>query len=173
MKKLLIVLALVIAGVTGLVNVQGGARAAGCDAATGKDEAGNACVPAGSTECPANSMRGFYVNSIAECSLPLESPTTGNKTLPNMIKTIVSVVLSVVGIVAVIMIILGGIGFVTSQGDAAKVTKARNTLLYGVVGLVIALLAFAIVNFVLSSVFKDEEPAKDGVGILVTESKIA
>ena len=47
-----------------------------------------------------------------------------------------------------------GISFATSQGDSGKVAKARNTILYGVVGLVVALLAFAIVNFVLSSVFK-------------------
>lgn len=44
--------------------------------------------------------------------------------------------------------------FVTSTGEASKTTRARNTILYGVVGLVISLLAFAIVNFVLGSVFK-------------------
>ena len=51
------------------------------------------------------------------------------------------------------MIVMGGISFATSQGDTAKVAKARNTILYGVVGLVVALLAFAIVNFVLNSIF--------------------
>ena len=51
------------------------------------------------------------------------------------------------------MIVMGGISFATSQGDASKTTKARNTILYGVVGLVVALLAFAIVNFVLGAVF--------------------
>lgn len=73
--------------------------------------------------------------------------------LMGVLNTVINVVLGVIGFVAVAMIIMGGISFTTSQGDAAKTTKARNTILYGVVGLVIALLAFAIVNFVLNSVF--------------------
>lgn len=72
------------------------------------------------------------------------------KDLMGTIKTIVNVVLGIVGLVAVVMMIVGGISFITSQGDTGKVTKARNTILYGVVGLVVALLAFAIVNFVIS-----------------------
>lgn len=67
---------------------------------------------------------------------------------------IINVVVGVVGFVAVAMIVMGGISFATSQGDTSKVAKARNTVLYGVVGLVVALLAFAIVNFVLTNVFK-------------------
>ena len=51
------------------------------------------------------------------------------------------------------MMIVGGINMATSQGDPAKVKKGRDTLLYGVIGLVVALLAFAIVNFVLKNVF--------------------
>ena len=73
--------------------------------------------------------------------------------LMRTIKTIINVVLGVVGIIAVVMVIVGGISMATSQGDTAKVAKGRNTVLYGVVGLVVALLAFAIVNFVLTSVF--------------------
>lgn len=73
--------------------------------------------------------------------------------LMTWIRNIINVVIGIVGMLAVVMIIMGGISFVTSQGDTGKVAKARNTILYGVVGLVVALLAFAIVNFVLSSVF--------------------
>lgn len=73
--------------------------------------------------------------------------------LMNTLNTIINVVVGVVGFVAVAMIVIGGISFATSQGDSAKTTKARNTILYGVVGLVVALLAFAIVNFVLTNVF--------------------
>lgn len=76
-----------------------------------------------------------------------------NNNLMDMLGIIINVVLGIVGFVAVVMIILGGISFITSQGDAAKVTRARNTILYGVIGLIVAILAFAIVNFVLSSVF--------------------
>lgn len=70
--------------------------------------------------------------------------------------TIINVVVGVVGFVAVAMIVMGGISYATSQGDAAKTKKAMNTILYGVVGLVVALLAFAIVNFVLTNVFGGE-----------------
>lgn len=73
--------------------------------------------------------------------------------LMKTLNVVINVVVGVVAFIAVVMIIIGGIGFVTSQGDAAKTTKARNTILYGVVGLVISLLAFAIVNFVLNNVF--------------------
>lgn len=73
--------------------------------------------------------------------------------LMGVLNVVINVVLGVIGFIAVAMIIMGGISFTTSQGDAAKTTKARNTILYGVVGLVVALLAFAIVNFVLSNVF--------------------
>ena len=58
----------------------------------------------------------------------------------------------VVGILAVVMIIIGGIQYTTSGGDQAAVTKAKNTILYGIVGLVIAILAYAIVNFVIRKV---------------------
>lgn len=77
-----------------------------------------------------------------------------NTELMTTIKRVINTVIGIIGMLAVIMIIMGGINFVTSQGDTAKVAKARNTILYGVVGLVVALLAFAIVNFVLSNVFK-------------------
>lgn len=76
-----------------------------------------------------------------------------DKDLNTTLNTAINVVIGIVGFLAVAIIILGGIGFVTSQGDTAKVTKARNTILYGVVGLVVALLAFAIVNFVLVNIF--------------------
>lgn len=102
-------------------------------------------------KCPEGSVRaGQDVGSYAECNLSSESSSTD---LMDTIMAVINVVLGVVGLAAVIMIVIGGISFVTSQGDAAKVTRARNTVLYGVVGLVIALLAFAIVNFVLSGVF--------------------
>lgn len=66
-------------------------------------------------------------------------------------KQVTNTILYVVGIIAVIMLIIGGIRYVTSGGDAKKVTDAKNTVLYAIIGLVIAFLAFAIVNFVISA----------------------
>lgn len=65
--------------------------------------------------------------------------------------TIINVLLFVIGAVAVIMLIYGGIRYTISGGDSASVTAAKNTILYAIVGIVVALLAYAIVNFVLTS----------------------
>lgn len=56
---------------------------------------------------------------------------------------------AIVGIIAVVMIIVAGIQYITSSGDSGKATNARNTILYAVVGLVIVALAQIIVKFVL------------------------
>lgn len=56
-----------------------------------------------------------------------------------------------VGVIAIIVIIIGGITMMTSQGSPDKVKKARNAIIYALVGLVIALLAFAITTFILSA----------------------
>lgn len=65
---------------------------------------------------------------------------------------ILNAVIAVLGIVAVIVIIMGGVGYMTSSGDAGKVKKAKDTILYGVIGLIIVALSFAIVNFVISNI---------------------
>jgi multisubunit Na+/H+ antiporter MnhB subunit len=61
----------------------------------------------------------------------------------------VNVLLFILGAVAVIMIVIGGIKYTTSNGDASSVTSAKNTIMYAVVGLIVALMAYAIVNFVI------------------------
>jgi hypothetical protein len=67
-----------------------------------------------------------------------------------MIKTVINTMLYILGIIAVIMIVVSGIRYVTSTGDASRVKAAKDTLTYSVVGLVVAILAFTIVNFVIS-----------------------
>jgi hypothetical protein len=86
----------------------------------------------------------------AQCGVECANPNPNDPNLTDMIKNIVNLVIFVVGIIAVIMVILGGIQYSTSQGDPAKVKKAKDTILYGIIGLVVAILAFAIVNFVLA-----------------------
>ncbi|MBQ9020117.1 hypothetical protein IJ096_02240 [Candidatus Saccharibacteria bacterium] len=65
---------------------------------------------------------------------------------------ITNTILYVVGIVSVIMLIYGGLRYIISGGDSKKVTDAKNTILYAIIGLIIAILSFAIVNFVLNSI---------------------
>ena len=61
-------------------------------------------------------------------------------------------ILLIVGLISVIMLVYGGLRYILSGGDSKKVTDAKNTVLYAIIGLIISLLAFAIVNFVLNSV---------------------
>ena len=65
---------------------------------------------------------------------------------------ITNTVLFAVGIISVVMLIYGGIRYVLSGGDSKKVTDAKNTILYAIIGLIISILAYAIVNFVINAV---------------------
>jgi len=74
----------------------------------------------------------------------------GDQTFEGAIGTIIQAILGVLGVVAVIFIIVGAVNYTVSQGDPGKVKKARDTILYAVIGLIVALLAFAIVSFILT-----------------------
>ncbi|PID31346.1 hypothetical protein CR983_01655 [Candidatus Saccharibacteria bacterium] len=65
--------------------------------------------------------------------------------------TITNILLFVIGAIAVIMIVIGGLRYVISGGDASQVSAAKNTILYAIVGIIVALLAYAAVNFVIGS----------------------
>ena len=65
------------------------------------------------------------------------------------IANIINGVIGVLGLVCVVVMIIGGVNYMTSSGDAEKVKKAKNTILYGLIGLVICVLAFALVNWVI------------------------
>ena len=92
-------------------------------------------------------------SSAADCAqIGADKANVGGKTasVSEIIMTIVNVLLFILGAIAVIMIIIGGIRYTISQGDSGAITSAKNTILYAVIGLVVALLAYAIVNFVIT-----------------------
>ncbi|MBQ3309964.1 hypothetical protein IJG73_00780 [Candidatus Saccharibacteria bacterium] len=95
--------------------------------------------------CPSGSVRTSAPTAV-ECNVE-----ETDRDVWDISQTIINVIIAVLGIVAVIVIVLGGVNFVMSQGDPAKTKKAKDTILYGIIGLVVALLAYAIVNFVLAS----------------------
>ena len=78
-------------------------------------------------------------------------------------KQVTNTILYIVGIVAVVMLIVGGIKYLLSGGDSKKVTDAKNTVLYAIIGLVVCFLSFAIVNFVISSL---PSSSKVGLGLI-------
>lgn len=76
----------------------------------------------------------------------------GESTLSDTIKDVINIISILVGFVAVVMIIVSGLKYVTSGGDAGKVNSAKDSLLFAVIGLVIVALAQFIVRFVLARV---------------------
>lgn len=67
----------------------------------------------------------------------------------DIIKNVINALLYIVGVLAVIMLVWGGIRYTTSAGNANSVSAAKNTILYAIIGLVVAFFAYAIVNWVL------------------------
>lgn len=75
--------------------------------------------------------------------------STNDAAVNKLVQTLINTLLYILGTIAVIMIIVGGIRYTTSGGDASGIKSAKDTVLYSVIGLVVAMLAWAIVNFVL------------------------
>ncbi|MBR3332261.1 hypothetical protein IKG28_01360 [Candidatus Saccharibacteria bacterium] len=88
--------------------------------------------------------------TLADTKLP--DKVDGSTDLTGNITTIINAVIGILGLVCVIVMIIGGVNYMTSAGDAGKVKKGKDTILYGLIGLVICVLAFALVNWVISGV---------------------
>lgn len=96
-----------------------------------------------------NILRTFAGTIAEQTGEAVEGAGTGS-TAAGAIGVVLNSVYVVVGIVAVIFLILGGISYSTSQGDAGKIAKAKNTLIYSIVGLIIVVIAFFVTSFVLN-----------------------
>lgn len=80
------------------------------------------------------------------------------KTVQAIIPKVIKVILFLVGVAAVVMIVIGGIRYSVSAGNEKMITAAKHTIIYAVVGLVVAILGYAIVNFVSNSLLKKTTP---------------
>lgn len=69
----------------------------------------------------------------------------------SVVQTAVEIISYIAGIAAVIVVILAGLKYITSAGDANKITSAKNTLVYALIGLAIAALAQGLVQFVINT----------------------
>jgi len=76
----------------------------------------------------------------------------GTSSLTKLISTIINLISLAVGLASVIMIMVGGFKYVTSGGDSGKLTSAKNTIIYAIIGLVVVALGQFIVKFVLHAV---------------------
>ena len=92
-----------------------------------------------------------YANSAADL-IKQGADSTGqqdSRSAGDIAKDVVNIMFFIVGVMAVIMIIWGGIRYVLSAGNSAALTSAKNTIVYSIIGLIIAILAFVIVDFVI------------------------
>ncbi len=85
--------------------------------------------------------------------------TSSGVSVNSLIRTIINILSFVVGVVAVIMVIIGGFNYVTSGGDSNKVSSAKNTIIYALVGLVIVALSQVLVQFVFNQATNAKAPA--------------
>ena len=97
-----------------------------------------------------NLCRGANIESEngTDCEAGVE---IANEQISDLIATAIDLFSLVIGIIAVVMIMVGGVKYITSQGESGNVTAAKNTILYAIIGLVIVALAQLIVRFVLGT----------------------
>jgi hypothetical protein len=95
----------------------------------------------------------LMVPAVAMAQFKIAQPdAAGNKTaLPVKIISIVNVFLTLAAIVGVVFIVIGGVRYIISQGDESASEKAKNTILYAVIGLIVIGLATVIANFAIGS----------------------
>jgi hypothetical protein len=99
-----------------------------------------ATCDAGTTATDGNPATG------AACAQP--AGVSGTLSVTSLIQTISNVLIFGVGAISVIVLIIGGLRYVVSGGNAAQVQGAKNTILYAIVGIVVAIAAYALVQFV-------------------------
>ena len=75
----------------------------------------------------------------------------GGGTLEKTVKSITNILVFIVGLASVVLLIIGGLRYALSGGDSGGVEGAKNTILYAIVGVIVAFMAYAIVNFVLGA----------------------
>lgn len=122
-------------------------------------------VAAQTTDCTDVTSGG--IGGGAECA----APTNAARDLfgPNSIFQIVTnILLFLIGAISVIMLIIGGIRYVLSGGDQNNITSAKNTILYAIIGIVVAFLAFAAVRFVTEQLQRSS--TNNGSNVAITRS---
>lgn len=109
-------------------------------------------------------------DSLTILAAKIDSLSGDSTQLDTAVGEIVKNVIMALGIVAVIVVLVGGIMYMTAAGDAGKVKTAKNTILGGVIGMVICALSFAIVNFAINNIINN---AVSGGGSSVDYEQIA
>lgn len=111
-------------------------------------------APGASGTSSASNAVGDPCDSTVEAVRKANGCDGSKNALPGIVENIIEAIILVMGIVAVIAIVYGGVQYMTSTGNTDKIQKAKHTILYAVIGLIICVLAYAIVNFVIGTLLK-------------------
>jgi hypothetical protein len=103
----------------------------------------------GAVALPATSVSAITVFEQCKSNSSSAVCKSQSDSASSMIKIVINTLLVVLGMIAVVMIVIGGIRYTTSAGNASQIKEAKDTILYSIVGLVVAILSFTIVNFVV------------------------
>lgn len=104
---------------------------------------------------------GFLLSQVASavgiydaCSTDPNNIVCANssESVDPVIKTVIRYLLIISGIVSIVMVIIGGLKYSTSNGDSSKLSSAKNTILYAIIGVIISALAYGIVDYVFRSI---------------------
>ena len=106
-------------------------------------------VPASAQSCADDT---YTITNGVNCAKGEDTPAFLFGGEGSIFTVVVNILLFIIGAISVIMLIWGGIRYTTSAGNSASVTAAKNTIMYAIIGLVIAFLAFALVNWVLAAI---------------------
>jgi len=79
---------------------------------------------------------------------PINAVNVSSLTLPQMVNQIISIILIVVGVLAIVYLIYGGIQYVTAGGEAEKATKGRTTITNAIIGIVLIVASYAIFKYI-------------------------
>jgi hypothetical protein len=145
MIRILIILA-IIAGATLGLGHSGTALALDGNAETSSSDA---LIKVGDDPAEGCKSRGGKLNAKNQC---VDNNGRSLNEVTYTLRNVVNLLLYVAGIIAVVIIVIAGFRFVASNGDATQVSKAKNTIIYALVGLVVAVMSYTIVNFILENI---------------------
>jgi type IV secretory pathway VirB2 component (pilin) len=104
------------------------------------------------TSLPTTALDGNASKKFDEGLQKVGGQAANKDALDSPIQSVIEILLYVAGVAAVIVIVVSGIRYITSDGDAGKASQAKQVLVYAIVGLVVVVLSYAIVNFILDQV---------------------
>ena len=97
----------------------------------------------------------FFVHHIAYAQVTGEPVKVYNpikaESVPALVNSIVRQILGIVGALALIMFVYGGVLWMTSAGNQNRIEKGRETLIWATIGLIIIFSSYAILNFIFAS----------------------